>query len=558
MAKLLDEEDEIVRTTAMAALRNLGLEARVPVLIGSLRDKEEGIRQQAAAELAKLGPKAKAAIPALGRALDDPNSKVCNEVALALGPMGKDGVPPLVEFLKSKSKNREFAAKALGEIGPNAKAAIPVLGKLVDDSDEMLQSAATTALHNLGPEARLPALIGSLRDKNVEMRAKAARALGTMGPEAKSAIPALLTAFAKDHSIYGSFDFNVSSRVAWQFYDAYETALRRIGKHDVPLLIEILTNTKDKIKNDDGVQENWLIHVIVSSTLAEIGLPDAKAAIPVLIELRQERRCWVSASLALGKIGWPDEAKATVPALLDVLAGFNRFSRFEFEADDNYLKAKLKAEAMARRQDRELRPRLSVEVRERLAIRTLEVGIVKKEIIVRREIPLDAFFNERGNERVRISAVAALKAMGKDAVPPLIEILKGESKHRPLAAIVLVELFPDEAKEATPIFVDLIRNAKTHKAVYAYSLGRLGGPQAKAALPHLVGVLGDDDDFVQEATAAAIRSIGKDAVPNGTADWSHWSYGDGSDRFVRGVREQPTLVAAKPRGLMMTKFGAHR
>ena len=67
---------------------------------------------------------------------------------MALKAMGKDGVQPLMEFLKSKNKNRAFAVRALGEIGPDAKAAIPVLGKLLDDEDQALQSAATAALQH--------------------------------------------------------------------------------------------------------------------------------------------------------------------------------------------------------------------------------------------------------------------------------------------------------------------------------------------------------------------------------------------------------------------------
>jgi HEAT repeat protein len=88
--------------------------------------------------------------------------------------------------------------------------------------------------------------------------------------------------------------------------DASE-ALGKIGKPAVPLLIEILEDTKS---------EGW---VCAARAISMIG-PDAKAAVPALtrglnLGRRDPMQLW--GAIALGNIG-PD-AKAAVPALIEVI-----------------------------------------------------------------------------------------------------------------------------------------------------------------------------------------------------------------------------------------------
>jgi len=47
---------------------------------------------------------------------------------------------------------REAAAFALGEIGPDAKAAVPVLSKALRDGDEGVREAAADALEKIQPK----------------------------------------------------------------------------------------------------------------------------------------------------------------------------------------------------------------------------------------------------------------------------------------------------------------------------------------------------------------------------------------------------------------------
>ena len=67
------------------------------------------------------------------------------EVAqLALAAIGAPAVPSLLELLGES--DREFVAAALGEIDPNAKAAIPALTALLEDQEEQVVTRARQAL----------------------------------------------------------------------------------------------------------------------------------------------------------------------------------------------------------------------------------------------------------------------------------------------------------------------------------------------------------------------------------------------------------------------------
>jgi len=61
------------------------------------------------------------------------------------------------------------------------------------DSDKEVVSAVTVALGNIGPDA-VPALVDVLKSPDQTLRARAATALGSMGSVGQDAIPALVSA----------------------------------------------------------------------------------------------------------------------------------------------------------------------------------------------------------------------------------------------------------------------------------------------------------------------------------------------------------------------------
>src|SRR5262245_41033152 len=57
--------------------------------------------------------------------------------ALGLGPFGKKAVPPLLEALQEKDSHlRRCVFIALGNLGPDAEAALPTLARHLNDKEE--------------------------------------------------------------------------------------------------------------------------------------------------------------------------------------------------------------------------------------------------------------------------------------------------------------------------------------------------------------------------------------------------------------------------------------
>ena len=198
LKKAMEDASPEVLDAVMDVMAGLG-EKVVPRLIEALGVKE--VRLRAAAIIARIGPPAKAAVPALVDALGDESSETRNEVLFALGAIGpeaKAAVPAIAKALRDPDMNVRYAAcYALCQIGP---AAMPAKSELVGNlggADQFLAMASACALARVHPECpetaakSVPVLIESLGEPDVMTRLHAAQALGCLGPLAKDAVPVL-------------------------------------------------------------------------------------------------------------------------------------------------------------------------------------------------------------------------------------------------------------------------------------------------------------------------------------------------------------------------------
>ncbi len=211
--KALETADASARGQALKAIGNLVKEANakknaevlakakaaLPALIKAMQDSNSGVRDWAAYAASCLGPDAKPALPILVKLLKDDVQQVALTAANALGSMkaeGKEAVPALIEAVTGEDPwLRWSAAVALGSIGPVAKEAVPALAKGVYDKEYIVRKGATEALGDLGPAAKeaVPTLVRAFEDElqydNIRKIAAASLKKIDLTAAAKAGIP---------------------------------------------------------------------------------------------------------------------------------------------------------------------------------------------------------------------------------------------------------------------------------------------------------------------------------------------------------------------------------
>jgi len=151
-------------------------------------------RKEIIKNLRRLG---EGALPALTRALSDPDVQMRRNAALALVYLGggylaeaqprldiKGAMPELIRATEDEDADvRAWAAHALAEMGPGAEPAVPALVRLLSDKEEGPRNTSCLALWRIGPAAKaaLPALREALHDPSGDVRGFARRAIESIG-----------------------------------------------------------------------------------------------------------------------------------------------------------------------------------------------------------------------------------------------------------------------------------------------------------------------------------------------------------------------------------------
>jgi len=107
---------------------------------------------------------------------------------------GLNHLPGLTVYFTPASGRRAGAAEGLGEFGPRAKAAIPDLVKAVKGGDTAVRGAAAIALGEIhsDPETVIPLLISCFDDSQEGVPESAVEAIGGYGSLAKGVVPRLV------------------------------------------------------------------------------------------------------------------------------------------------------------------------------------------------------------------------------------------------------------------------------------------------------------------------------------------------------------------------------
>ncbi|MFZ5831070.1 MAG: HEAT repeat domain-containing protein, partial [Planctomycetota bacterium] len=201
-------EDKVLRAVSLWALaRSDGSKETMTEAAGSLidllKDPDQRVRQAAARALSDLKPGPDIALPLFQKALDGATDAVVLGALDAIASVGPEAVPALTKALAVESA-RPRVIYILGQIGPEAKDAVPALVKYIDVEDPKTQQETLIALGKIGPAAAdaVPAIVAALKKHEGGVSYSAAYALGKIGPDAAAAEEALLAAVeSKDESL---------------------------------------------------------------------------------------------------------------------------------------------------------------------------------------------------------------------------------------------------------------------------------------------------------------------------------------------------------------------
>ena len=197
-------------------------------LAAMLENADTRLRYEAAGALIWAGKEAKAALPALIKALKDPLQTVRYQAARAIGTLGPDAKPAVKALMLAVNDAhpsvRTYAIHALGQIGPGASEAVPVLKRLAEGGDARRASSARSALSRIDPTLKI----------ETPAPGTAATAAAKEPPPERQ-LPALLTGISKDltRGVAGRsrqyvvlvLDDSMGSALETDFWTAWNAAL---------------------------------------------------------------------------------------------------------------------------------------------------------------------------------------------------------------------------------------------------------------------------------------------------------------------------------------------
>ncbi|MBI1916373.1 MAG: HEAT repeat domain-containing protein [Planctomycetes bacterium] len=183
---------------------DLDLDTSVQYRLAGLGSRNPDARRWSARVLERMGTKAEVAVPALIKALDDPDTDTqhaaCDALRQVVGPKT---FPLLLTALTARNPRVRVAVISVcASRKEQSKAIVPALIKMLKDYEVggeprfgglKVCQAAAMALENHGASAveAVPALAEALKSGDALLRCLAARALGSIGPGARGAVPAL-------------------------------------------------------------------------------------------------------------------------------------------------------------------------------------------------------------------------------------------------------------------------------------------------------------------------------------------------------------------------------
>lgn len=507
LSKALESRDADERFYAVWALAFVGPPAKsaTKLVLAALKDESPGVRRKAAYALGRIDPSPGDVIGTLIGTLTDDNADVRQAGGAALARIGKPAVAELILAIDTKNvAARHLAVQTLGQIGGDARAAIPELKQLLRE-DNATANVAAQALSAIGAAA-LPALQAAAGDEEEKVRWVALRGLQLM---AATAVPALV-------DLLGSPHVDVRRMAA--------LTLGSIPVNDKMVAIGLGFATKDK---DFQVRRNALQSIQNLGPAAKLAEPYVSALlVDTDPQIRQQafftlRNLGVDPAPGLKKALANPDAKIRInTASLMTALGMEMALAEPILIDGLKEKdATLKMQAAHALSLRGLQPDVVLPIF--VAGLKSEVASVRRQAAqnlirygakARSAAPSLIAALDDDDDSVRAQALITLRSVGADAkvlLPAMLKVLRG--KHTNLhdqAAQLVYQIGPDSVGEVITLLKK--EEAPALRQTFLQMLAMVG-PPAKDAVDELVKALDDKSPRARMVAARALGNIGPDA-----------------------------------------------
>lgn len=249
LSKISDDSDDVLEICALWAISKIENDpdksktVTVPALVKFLVSDDQQVRRAAAMALLDLKPGPKVIAPLIAKVFADASDEAKADMVDAVATMGVEAVPRLVEALQYPAI-RQQAVRILGEIGPDAAAAIPELLKHIGDEDPELRADLFTALGHMGSDNSevITAAMQALDDEDEEVVISALYALGKSGKHAN-------TCAAKVKQLLDGGNDRYQTICAWALVKV-EPGNQEYQTAAVPLLIQALESEADAVRGE--------------------------------------------------------------------------------------------------------------------------------------------------------------------------------------------------------------------------------------------------------------------------------------------------------------------
>ncbi len=493
LAELTKDNSALTRAHAAFALSRIGEKARpaIPRIVSLANDPDVRVRRAGVLAIKHIRPGPEVSVPLLLTMMADSDSAVRLRATDAMADLGQAAVPQLILQLEHEDV-RLPVVLALNQIGPAAQEAIPALVGLVKDAKAPaeIRREAIMAIGEMGEAAAGAVSLLALALDEDSLRSAAVYSLGNLGPVAQGAKPNLRSLLEGD-------DPFVRTISAW--------ALIRIAPGDPGLIREASLVLANSLKSD-----NERVREAAAHSLAKLDLDSEIMASVMETALKDADEATVTAAVdTLARLG-----EAGVPKLVEAL---------------RYESSRAKAIRILRKMGPQALPALDalvdlLKVDDREVQREVMFALGDMEAAAKDAVPALMEVLKRSDNRLRYAAVYALGRIGPEAIagkPLVVQLLGSEDDFLAIsAAWALARIDPKcelTSPQSVPLFVAGLTDPNARVRMESAASLRCLGPLAQPAVDKLKQALNDENAFVRDMAAEALKAIRGELTPETSA-----------------------------------------